>query len=381
MLFRYFWLAALVGLPPAGAQLLAPIPAEAPPMLGKSPAWRMQYLFDEDDAELVLNDFAAVSPTHLVAGGYLHVKGKVKPLALVSNDGGQNWRRVEVKEPVLSLYFLDQSRGWLVTTKHLYATLEGGLQWKRVAKIPQGMERVVFRTAQEGWTFGLGKTFYKTVNGGSIWTKVPEGEELKLTDENTAFRWMEFVDQRRGLLVGNSQPRRPHDRDVPDWFAPETALRRRQLPGSLVVLETADAGQTWSSQVRSILGTVTRLRFAGDQGLAVFNYTDQFDWPSEVIRLDLKTRTNAPFFRQKDRNVTDVAATKDGAVYLAAIEATRLRSSPVPGKLHIIRVKNLKDWNEMAVDYRAVGRRAFLSAYGDSVWVATDQGMVLKLSD
>lgn len=375
-------IAVLAGAFSLAAQHIAPVPAEAPPMLGKTPSWTLQYLFDEDDSDLVINDFVALSPAHLVAGGYLRVKTKTKALALVSNDGGKNWRRVEVKDPVLSLFFLDSGTGWLVTTKHLYVTQEGGLQWKRVAKLPGNMERVVFRTPTEGWTFGSGKTFYKTGDGGQHWTKVPEGEALQLTSENTAFHWMEFVDARRGLLVGNSQPKRPGaSRDIPDWISPQASLNRRQVPGSLALLETADAGKTWSAQVSSLLGTVTRVRFGSEQGIAVFHYADQFEWPSEVIRLDLKTRANAPFFRRKDRNVTDVWIMKDGTIYLAAIEAARLRSSPIPGKLHILRYSTGKGWSEMKVDYRASGRRAFLASFDGSLWVATDMGAVLKLTE
>ena len=364
-----------------GAQQIPPIPADPPPFLGKTPAWRMQYLHDEDNSELAINDFVALSATHSVAAGYLQLKGKVKPVALVSNDSGKTWRRIELKDPAVSLFFLDETHGWVVTTKHLYVTEEGGLQWKRVGKIPDGMERVVFRTALEGWTFGAGKTVYRTADGGKTWVAVPETEELKLTSENTTFRWMEFVDSKRGLLIGNSQPKRPNARNIPDWLYPEAALYRRQLPGTIALLETKDEGKTWVPQVSSIMGAVVRLRFSGDQGLAVFNFADEFDWPAEVVNLNLKTRTNAPCFRRKDRLVTDVAFSKDGTIYLAAIEATRLRSSPIPGKLHIIRTNDLKNWTEMAVDYRASGRRAFLSAFGDSVWVATDEGMVLKLSE
>jgi hypothetical protein len=40
----------------------------------------------------------------------------------------------------------------------------------------------------------------------------------------------------------------------------------------------------------------------------------------------------------------------------------------------------MTNWSEMAVDYRAVGRRATLSAADEqNIWLATDSGMILKL--
>ncbi|MCL6508106.1 MAG: hypothetical protein K6T59_13900, partial [Bryobacteraceae bacterium] len=69
--------------------------------------------------------------------------------------------------------------------------------------------------------------------------------------------------------------------------------------------------------------------------------------------------------------------------YLAAVEpAGKLRRSPVPGRLHILRSDDLTTWSEMPVDYRAVARRAVLAAAGrKDIWVATDTGMILRLEE
>jgi photosystem II stability/assembly factor-like uncharacterized protein len=53
---------------------------------------------------------------------------------------------------------------------------------------------------------------------------------------------------------------------------------------------------------------------------------------------------------------------------------------PIPGKLKILQSLDLSSWTEMPIDYRAEGRRAVFAAAGpDHIWVATDQGMILKL--
>jgi hypothetical protein len=54
--------------------------------------------------------------------------------------------------------------------------------------------------------------------------------------------------------------------------------------------------------------------------------------------------------------------------------------TPVPGKLKILQSDDLTTWREMAVDFRAVARRAVLAGPdAGHLWVATDTGMVLRL--
>jgi hypothetical protein len=43
---------------------------------------------------------------------------------------------------------------------------------------------------------------------------------------------------------------------------------------------------------------------------------------------------------------------------------------------------NLKVWQEMNVDYRAIGQRAIIAAPDQThMWVATDTGAILSLSE
>jgi hypothetical protein len=43
--------------------------------------------------------------------------------------------------------------------------------------------------------------------------------------------------------------------------------------------------------------------------------------------------------------------------------------------------KDLKAWTNMDVDYRAVARRVVVAAHDQAnVWLATDTGMILKLT-
>jgi hypothetical protein len=54
--------------------------------------------------------------------------------------------------------------------------------------------------------------------------------------------------------------------------------------------------------------------------------------------------------------------------------------SIVPGNIKVFKSSDMTNWSEMAVDYRAVGRRATLSAADEqNIWLALDSGMILKL--
>jgi hypothetical protein len=52
----------------------------------------------------------------------------------------------------------------------------------------------------------------------------------------------------------------------------------------------------------------------------------------------------------------------------------------VPGKVQVLRTSDFSVWTEMAVDYKAVANRAMLAVVDErNLWLATDNGMILKL--
>ena len=54
--------------------------------------------------------------------------------------------------------------------------------------------------------------------------------------------------------------------------------------------------------------------------------------------------------------------------------------SIAPGNVKVFKSGDMISWTEMAVDYRAVARRAWLSGAGEEdLWLATDNGMILQL--
>ena len=117
--------------------------------------------------------------------------------------------------------------------------------------------------------------------------------------------------------------------------------------------------------------------------MGLIEFSDAFDWPSEVFFLDWKSAKQKRTYREKDRKVTDLAiAGPQGPVYLGAIEHFgKLQQLPIPQKVKIIRSDDAEHWTEMPVDYRAVARRVILATAGaGNAWAATDTGMILKLT-
>ena len=115
----------------------------------------------------------------------------------------------------------------------------------------------------------------------------------------------------------------------------------------------------------------------------MIEFSDAFEWPSEVFFLDWTTGQQKRLYREKNRKVTDVAiAGPKGPLYLGAIEHFgTLQQLPIPRKVKILRSDDAESFVDMPVDYRAVARRVMLAAAGpDDIWAATDTGMILKLT-
>jgi photosystem II stability/assembly factor-like uncharacterized protein len=342
--------------------------------------WAVQFFHDVDNSSLTIKDLQFASPTRGVAVGYLMEKKKITPTAVVTSDSGKTWSFVPTKEIGLSVFFLNDQSGWMVTEGGIWFTDEAGRSWKRIHK-RKGLRKVYFTNAEHGWALGNTKTILETMDGGKTWKKVQAAEDVKLNPERTSFTWMDFGTSDRGIVVGRSHPASYYHRLIPTWMETEQS-KSRELPNISVFLETKDGGKTWSEQSASLFGEVTRFRLGKNgRGLALIEYENFFDWPSEVLRLDLTTGKNYTALRRKDRAITDVALMSDGSGYAAGFEPSGLITySPVPCPVKILHSNNLGTWTDMKVDYRAVARSVILAAVDAThVWVATDTGMILKL--
>jgi photosystem II stability/assembly factor-like uncharacterized protein len=351
----------------------------------RAESWKVQYFYDHDRETFVIADLQCPTARRCIGAGSIESeKGSGRPTAVVSADAGAHWALVPLKEPPLSLFMLDDSTGWFVSPKSLWRTIEGGRSWERVGKLPQGILRVWFLDAKHGFAVGARKTVVETSDGGLEWKPVAAAAEPKTREDYTVYSWIVFANGRNGMISGFSRPpRRGEGSDLPDWVNAERATKRREWPTVSLALDTHDGGKSWTATTASLFGQITRVRLTpSGMGLGLISFSQNFEWPSEVFRVDWKSGKSARVFRDHDRRITDVALVSDSLGYLAGTEIPgKLQQTPIPGKLKMYKSTDLENWTEMEADYRATAAGALLAAPdADNVYVATDTGMILKLA-
>lgn len=357
--------------------------------LGATPAlsagkWRVAYFYDKDKSSLVINDLQFPAPARGVAAGYLDEKGDSKPVTVTTSDGGAHWTVSKLKEVPVSLFFLNDKLGWMVTPQGIWRTADGGREWHDLPKSPKLALRVYFLDETRGFAIGGHKLAYHTEDAGKTWAPIAAAAEPHTDPEYTVYNNIAFVTPKSGLINGFSAPPRAGDAGKPDWLDPQGATSRREWPHLSIMLDTRDGGNTWRSSTASMFGRITRECFLPDgRGLGLIEFADTFKWPSEVHLLDGTTGKSDIVYNATDRAITDVLLQPSGTGYLAGVEVSgKLQHTPIPRKLKILKSENLSDWQEMDVDYRATAVRAMLRAAGDgSLWVATDTGMILRWTE
>lgn len=341
--------------------------------------WKLVYQFDEPGAELLLRDVAAPTRQFVVAAGVLAGESKLRPRLLVSRDEGLTWQLVSFPEPPLSVFFLNSNLGWVVGTRALWTTTDGARTWKRLRR-PATLQRVWFLDEQRGYGVGGDRLAYQSVDGGRSWAPIP-AEFPALPRERTLLGWVDFSPQGEGVLLGWIHP--PHrDRSwLPDWAEPERLARQERVLANVLAF-TPDGGRSWQVEVDRTDRRLVRLKLdAGSLrgALAVIQFPPQAAWASQVELLKPGSWKGQVLFRSDRLVVTDVTIGAGGQLYLVAVEPPgKLRPSPVPGKVHVLRWIDTRRWEEMEVDYRAQAREAMFA--GDSPWLALDTGIVLKLT-
>jgi hypothetical protein len=346
--------------------------------------WQKQYLYDQAKTEMDLEDIAFPSATRGIAVGIIHENGQHrKPVALTTADGGATWSQTNLEDAPGSLFFLNDSLGWMVGEKGgIWQTTEAGRDWHKLPKPPVQLLRVHFFDENRGIGAGAKKSVLETSDGGKKWTPIAEAAKPPGAPERSAYNWIAFANPMYGLVTGFNQPIARWGSMFPAWLDPQDALSRREIPHMSYTLSTTDGGKTWTSNAASLLGHITRVRLMPNgSGLGLIEYTDSFRVPSQVDLLDWKTGKSRTVFRDKRYGITDVWLTASGTAYLAGIAIAGEVRSLVPSRIVVLRSENLTDWTEMPVDYRAIAQRAiFAGAGGEDLWLATNNGMILRLN-
>ena len=372
---KYMMKFAGSGLVLAYLALASPLPAAK---------WQVSYFYDKENSTLVINDLQFPSAAHGIAAGYLDEKGGSKPVSVITDDGGAHWTISKLKQVPISMFFLNDKVGWMVTPEGIWHTLDAGREWRELPKSPKLLMKTYFLDEEHGFAIGAHKLAYQTADGGKTWEVIAAAQEPQTNPENTVYNNITFITAKTGLINGFSAPPRPGDTGKPDWLEPESTTAHREWPHLSIMLDTRDGGKTWTSSTASMFGRITRESFLPDgRGLGLIEFTGTFKWPSEVHLLNGVTGKSQVVYNATDRAITDVLLLPSGTGYLAGVEVVgELQHTPIPRKLVVLKSEDLSDWHEMNVDYRSVAVRAMLRASPNgSLWVATDQGMILKLGD
>jgi hypothetical protein len=348
--------------------------------------WQRQYQYDEEKSTLMIGDMQFPSASRGVAVGMIRDakdRGREKPVGLITTDGGAHWQQMPLPENPVSLFFLNEGSGWMVTEKGLWYTSEAGKNWRKLPKPPSPLFRVYFTSEKDGWAVGPKKAAFETHDAGEHWKPLAVAAETPGDKEFSAYNWISFPTSKFGFISGWNQPRRRFGISLwPDWMDPEAAVTRRELPHLAYSLVTSDGGTTWKSTSASVFGVMTRARFnASGVGFGLLQYEGSFRYPSEVYRIDWASGKSSTIYRNASIDVTDIWVTADGTLYLAGYALPGKLRSVVPGKVMVLQSRDYSTFTEMPVDYRATATHAVLAGADDkSVWLATDTGMILKLA-
>ncbi len=358
--------------------------------------WTIQYFYDELKSELEISDLAFPSADRGIAVGAIFEKasGKERFTSLITSDGGAHWTTAALKEYPRSIFFLNDSMGWMVTDKGLWFTEESGRTWKKLSEqlkpdktlVPETtiglLLRVWFLDEKHGFGVGLQKTIVETKDGGKTWTRLESAAKPAGNPAYTAYTHIVFTDAKRGAIVGGSEPPRRDEGSrgaLPAWVDPERASKRKQVPTLTLLAQTTDGGATWETTTAPLFGIVTSLRYVGGDGLMVMGFNESFAWPSEVYRLS-GTETGR-VYRDKTPRIIDAALFKGPHAFLAGVDPTgKMNIATIPGQVRILESDDFKTWTPMKVDYKAQARSVIMAGSdADHLWVATDTGMILHL--
>jgi photosystem II stability/assembly factor-like uncharacterized protein len=345
--------------------------------------WDVQFYHDELRSEMRIVDIQFPSASRGIAVGYRYENKqqygqfRIQPgkgFALVTADGGARWQETQIKALPRSVFFLNDSVGWMVASDSLWKTNESGKEWQKVAKLKYDIERVYFLDELHGWGVGFAAAL-ETSDGGKSWKPIRVSPVLPGDPNRTNFPWVTFANPREGLMIGNNDPR--------NTFGDLSGRSGiRETPHLNFILQTLDGGGLWRTASLSMFGNFTRLKLSPrGKSIGLIEHAETFEVPSEVVGQDSPDEKLHLVFKDPKFFVSDVWVSPDGTYYMAGIAlASRLRSV-IPQRVRVAKSRDLKTWTSIPVDYRAVANRVSIAGSDeDNVWLATNNGMILKLN-
>ena len=211
-----------------------------------------------------------------------------------------------------------------------------------------------------GYAIGFPKAVYETTDGGKKWTKLPAAARPPTGPEDTIYECISFLGQ-HGVIVGM----RPVGTDGRLSVVVESVRGPAHKERPIHAVDSRNRGRGATLGILHFVGLwedhAAGYVQAGLLARAV-RVSQLFQLPSRVFKLKFRTSREI-VFGEKDRAVTDVALLPDGSGLIASVEPPGYSNQvPIPGKLKMLSSRDLKVWEEMDVDYRAVAQRAILAA-------------------
>ena len=204
-------------------------------------------------------------------------------------DGGQNWRPVaRTNEILTAVHFVNLNTGWVAGHAGLIErTDDGGLSWKpqRIEREGEVLNSIFFIDESRGWVAGGSGLVFHTTDGGETWNKITTG---RIEDLWT----IRFSSPQRGWVVGEDGLILATEDGGSNWVAQPSGTSHALLGLALsseavlvavgeggVILRTTD-GSKWDqiesptySALNSIAGSGKTFWVVGAKG-AIVRSTD-----------------------------------------------------------------------------------------------------------
>src|SRR5260370_38905759 len=105
--------------------LLLPLFLSSPLPSNAAERWKMQFYYNKDQSILDIRDLQCPSAQRCIAAGVIVEKNdRQKGSVLVTSDGGKQWAFVDFRDRPLSMFFLNESVGWIAAEHGVWETDE-----------------------------------------------------------------------------------------------------------------------------------------------------------------------------------------------------------------------------------------------------------------
>jgi photosystem II stability/assembly factor-like uncharacterized protein len=349
------------------------------PAADLSSTWQRSFFFDKPKADFAIADFACPSRSMCLAVGRIEQLAQLPyPYGVITRDGGDHWTPCRPPDFPISLFFLNDQMGWMVTERGIWQTRDAAAHWKKV-KSGLGFLAVFFTGPEHGWLVGQRRQFEETSDGGAHWTAVPRvADDLARPPANIVFEYVHFSDSLHGVVVGEVSW--TPDSFPPAWVDPQTAQFRPPPDGGVSGCQTADGGRTWACGSVGLHQSLMAVAFPdADRGWLVFAPAKPTDVYTEVTERNWSAWKSIRLYHVDGARISDLSTGPGGRPVVAAVQVSgKLLDTPMPGRVRIFIGNDFSTLHEETVDYRAVARRITLASAGSEWFAATDTGMILR---